>query len=112
MVGNWGATFKGQSIAEHNIYQDGKTYSTYRWTNILFFNTGYHDEHHTFASVPWIYLPKVKKTAPEYFTNTNPYSYIEIWWIWAKSLFAPVYFNRYTPERNCSVSLNKISAKS
>ena len=98
MVSNWGITFKGQSIAEHNIYQDGKTYSTYRWTNLPFFNTGYHDEHHTFASIPWIHLPKVKKIAPEYFSNHNPYSYAQIWWLWAKSMFNPVRFNRYNPE--------------
>ena len=111
MVSNWGVTFKGQSIAEHNIYQDGKTYSTYQWTNIPFFNTGYHDEHHTFASVPWIHLPKVKKIAPEYFTNHNPYSYIEIWWLWAKSVFTPARFNRYTPEsQNTSLKDSRLRA--
>jgi sphingolipid 4-desaturase/C4-monooxygenase len=104
MVGNWGVTFKGQSIAEHNIYQKGKTYSTYHWTNIPFFNTGYHDEHHTFANVPWIYLPKIRQIAPEYFTNDCPYSYFQIWWVWAKSLFAPVYYNRYNPESNVTPS--------
>lgn len=106
MVSNWGVTFKGQSIAEHNIFQEGKTYSTYQWTNIPFFNTGFHDEHHTFANVAWVHLPKLKKIAPEYFTNDNPYSYMKIWWLWARSLFAPVHFNRYTPE-----SLNKNQQK-
>ncbi|WP_019505267.1 fatty acid desaturase [Pleurocapsa sp. PCC 7319] len=104
MVSNWGITFKGQSIAEHHIYQEGKTYSTYQWTNIPFFNTGYHDEHHTFANVAWIHLPKIKKIAPEYFTNDNPYSYFHIWWLWAKSFFEPVHFNRYIPESNKSIS--------
>lgn len=98
MVGNWGVTFKGQSIAEHHINGDRKTYSTYHWTNLLFFNTGYHDEHHTFANIAWIHLPKVKAIAPEYFTNENPDSYFRLWWLWAKSLFAPVRFNRYVPE--------------
>ena len=111
MVSNWGITFKGQSIAEHNIYQDGKTYSTYRWTNIPFFNTGYHDEHHTFANIPWIYLPKVKKLAPEYFTHINPYSYAEIWWFWAKSMFIPAKFNRYTPEVDHSAELDSKSLR-
>lgn len=104
MVSNWGITFKGQSIAEHHIYQKGKTYSTYQWTNIPFFNTGYHDEHHTFANVPWIHLPKLKKIAPEYFTNDSPYSYFQIWWLWAKSAFAPVRFNRYIPESTTVLS--------
>ncbi|MEM8831191.1 MAG: fatty acid desaturase [Cyanobacteria bacterium P01_G01_bin.19] len=97
MVSNWGITFRGQSIAEHHIYQAGKTYSTYSWTNIPFFNTGYHDEHHTFPNVPWIHLPKIKRIAPEYFTNENPYSYFTWWWRWARSIFTPVLYNRYIP---------------
>ena len=102
VIGCWAVTFKGQSIAEHNIYQTGKTYSTYQWTNLIFFNTGYHDEHHTFANVPWIYLPKLKEIAPEYFTNDNPYSYFHLWGLWAKSIFKPVHFNRYTDEASLS----------
>jgi sphingolipid 4-desaturase/C4-monooxygenase len=97
MASNWGITFRGQSIAEHHIYHQGKTYSTYSWTNILFFNTGYHDEHHTFPSVPWIYLPKIRTIAPEYFTNENPHSYFKWWWWWAKSIFTPARYNRYIP---------------
>ena len=97
MASNWGITFRGQSIAEHHIYQQGKTYSTYSWTNILFFNTGYHDEHHTFPNVPWIHLPKIKRIAPEYFTNDNPHSYFKWWWWWAKSIFTPAKYNRYIP---------------
>lgn len=97
MASNWGITFRGQSIAEHHIYQEGKTYSTYSWTNILFFNTGYHDEHHTFPQVAWIHLPKIKRIAPEYFTNDNPHSYFQWWWWWAKSIFTPIRYNRYIP---------------
>ncbi len=97
MISNWGITFRGQSIAEHHIYHQGKTYSTYSWTNILFFNTGYHDEHHTFPNVPWIHLPKIKRIAPEYFTNDNPHSYFKWWWLWAKSIFTPARYNRYIP---------------
>ena len=97
MAGNWGITFRGQSIAEHHIYQQGKTYSTYSWTNILFFNTGYHDEHHTFPQVAWIYLPKIEQIAPEYFTNENPHSYFRWWWWWARSIFTPIRYNRYLP---------------
>jgi len=97
MISNWGITFRGQSIAEHHIYQQGKTYSTYSWTNILFFNTGYHDEHHTFPKVAWIHLPKIKRIAPEYFTNDNPHSYFQWWWWWATSIFTPIRYNRYIP---------------
>lgn len=109
MVGHWGITFKGQSIAEHHIYQNGKTYSTYSWTNLPFFNTGYHDEHHTFANIPWIHLPKIKQIAPEYFTNDNPYSYFHLWWLWAKSIFKPAHYNRYIPEANYSQDLEQNS---
>lgn len=98
MASNWGITFRGQSIAEHHIYQQGKTFSTYHWTNIPLFNAGYHDEHHTFPNVPWIYLPQLKRLAPEYFTNDNPHSYFRWWWCWAKSAFAPVGYNRYLPD--------------
>lgn len=98
MASNWGITFRGQSIAEHHIYQQGKTFSTYSWTNIPLFNTGYHDEHHTFPNVPWIHLPKIKNIAAEYFTNDNPYSYFKWWWLWATSVFTPVGYNRYLPE--------------
>ncbi|MEO1341550.1 MAG: fatty acid desaturase [Cyanobacteria bacterium J06635_13] len=105
MASNWGITFRGQSIAEHHIYHQGKTYSTYSWTNIPFFNTGYHDEHHTFPRVPWIHLPKIKQIAPEYFTNSNPYSYFQWWWRWASSIFAPVGYNRYISDGlNCTPS--------
>lgn len=97
MASNWGITFRGQSIAEHHIYQQGKTFSTYSWTNIPFFNTGYHDEHHTFPNVPWIYLPKIKRIASEHFTNDNPDSYFRWWWRWARSIFAPASYNRYVP---------------
>lgn len=97
MVGYWGITFSGQSISEHNIYNQGKTYSTYHWSNILFFNTGYHDEHHTFPEVPWVHLPKIKQIAPEHFTNDSPYSYFQWWWQWARSIFAPVRYHRYSP---------------
>ncbi|MEO0687878.1 MAG: fatty acid desaturase, partial [Cyanobacteria bacterium J06649_11] len=98
MASNWGITFRGQSIAEHHIYHQGKTFSTYSWTNIFLFNTGYHDEHHTFPSVPWVYLPELKRIAPEHFTNDNPHSYFQWWWRWAKSVFAPAGYNRYIPE--------------
>ena len=98
VISYWGITFKGQSIAEHNIYQTGKTFSTYQWTNVLFFNTGYHDEHHTFPNVAWVHLPKLKKIAPEHFTNDNPDYYFRLWWRWARSIFTPFWFNRYSPE--------------
>jgi sphingolipid delta-4 desaturase len=96
MVGPWGITFKGQSIAEHDVGGQGRTCSTYLgWQNRLFFNTGYHDEHHTFPQVPWVDLPKVRRIAPEAFTNDSGRSYAGWWWRWARALFQPERFNRY-----------------
>ncbi|MEC4803016.1 MAG: fatty acid desaturase [Jaaginema sp. PMC 1079.18] len=95
MVGNWGITMKGQSIAEHNIENNGRTYSTYGWINIFLFNTGYHDEHHTFPQIPWVYLPIVRKLAPSYFQNSSGKSYFFWWWCWAKSGFQPEKFHRF-----------------
>ncbi|MEL6580105.1 MAG: fatty acid desaturase [Cyanobacteria bacterium J06621_12] len=106
MVSNWGITFRGQSIAEHHIYHQGRTYSTYSWTNIPLFNTGYHDEHHTFPRVPWVYLPRIKQIAPEYFTNDNPHSYFQWWWRWARSIFEPTGYNRYISQEVNTTSSN------
>jgi sphingolipid 4-desaturase/C4-monooxygenase len=99
IMGNWGVTFSGQSIAEHHIEQQGKTYSTYHWTNLIFFNTGYHDEHHTFPNVAWVHLPKLKQIAPEYFTNDSDHSYFYWWYLWARSIFAPSQYHRYSPDK-------------
>ncbi len=97
MVGLWGITFKGQSIAEHDVEGKGRTYSTYGWVNRVFFNTGYHDEHHTFPQVPWIDLPKVREVAWEDFQNDSGRDYVGWWAQWAGSLFAPGRFQRYRP---------------
>lgn len=94
-IGNWGVGPQGHSICAHNLYQKGKTYSSYNlWSNFLFFNRGYHDEHHTFPNVPWVHLPKIKQIAPEYFTNDAVYSYFDWWWLWAKSCFHPTDFKK------------------
>ncbi|MCM1984069.1 fatty acid desaturase [Lyngbya confervoides] len=99
MTGHWGVTFRGQSISEHHNFQDGKTYSTYHWTNFVFFNTGYHDEHHTFPNVAWVHLPKIRQIAPEYFKNESPHSYFGWWWLWVRSIFNPEQSNRYSAEK-------------
>ena len=95
MIGVWGITFHGQAIAEHDVNDKGKTFSTYGWINLFLFNTGYHDEHHTFPQIPWIYLPKVRELAPEYFQNSSGQSYFAFWCQWALSGFQPEPYNRY-----------------
>lgn len=91
---------RGQSISEHysqsnitNGYNNNPTKSTYNLIENLFgFNTGYHDEHHTFPTIPWYYLPTVKNIAPEYFTNKNKLSYISLWFNWIKSDFKDTFY--------------------
>lgn len=36
------------------------TFSYYGWSNALFLNVGYHNEHHDFVQVPWTNLPKLR----------------------------------------------------
>lgn len=91
---------RGQSISEHysenNIINKDNvvpTKSTYNLIENLFgFNTGYHDEHHTFPTISWYYLPKIKKIAPEYFTNKNKLSYVSLWFNWISTDFKDTFY--------------------
>lgn len=95
----WCIALHGQSIAEH--YRVGQTpdsgkpptHSTYlQPENILGFNTGYHDEHHTFPNVAWYHLPTLKKKFPQHFNNVNGHHYTSLWWEWASRGFDTSYF--------------------
>jgi len=90
-VSPWGIWVKGQSIAEHLTQHHVPTLSTYNpILNLLFFNTGYHDEHHTFPLLPWIYLPMLRKNHPDIFKYDQPTSYFFLWFNWLTS-YAPSY---------------------
>ena len=57
-------------IQEHYLtYPPQETYSYYGPLNVVALNVGYHNEHHDFPSVSWNNLPKIKKTAPEFYDN-------------------------------------------
>lgn len=57
-------------IQEHYLTAPPQeTYSYYGPLNVLALNVGYHNEHHDFPSIPWNNLPKIKKTAPEFYDN-------------------------------------------
>ena len=57
-------------IQEHYTFVPGQeTYSYYGVLNKVSFNIGYHNEHHDLVRVPWVYLPKVRKLAPEFYDH-------------------------------------------
>jgi sphingolipid delta-4 desaturase len=57
-------------IQEHYTFVPGQeTYSYYGILNRFSFNIGYHNEHHDLVRVPWVYLPKVRKMAPEFYDH-------------------------------------------
>lgn len=57
-------------IAEHYAtHRDQETYSYYGCLNWVSFNIGYHNEHHDLPRVPWVYLPRVSRVAPEFYRS-------------------------------------------
>jgi sphingolipid delta-4 desaturase len=64
----------GRWIQEHFVTKEGQeTYSYYGPLNKLTFNMGYHNEHHDLMNIPWVYLPKLKRIAPEYYSPLKSY---------------------------------------
>jgi sphingolipid delta-4 desaturase len=59
-------------IQEHYTFLNGQeTYSYYGVGNRVAFNIGYHNEHHDLVKVPWVYLPRVKAMAPEFYDHLH-----------------------------------------
>ena len=87
-------------IQEHYTFHAGQeTYSYYGMLNAIQFNIGYHNEHHDLVKVPWIYLPKVKALAPEFYEHLHSHrSWIRVL---LQFLFDPTLdlFARITRER-------------
>ncbi|MGB0453495.1 MAG: fatty acid desaturase [Bacteriovoracaceae bacterium] len=69
-------------IQEHYILREGQqTYSYYGPLNKLALNVGYHNEHHDFFRIPWVHLPKITETAPEYYKSLLAYrSWSKLLW--------------------------------
>ena len=98
-LGKFGVTNLGQSLSEHEGDDDvNPTYSSYGLWNYLLFNTGYHNEHHTFANVPWNRLPKLRRLAPETFSRANPRGYLRLWWDHVRHDFSPSRRNKLMKE--------------
>lgn len=79
-LGKLGISNLGQSLSEHpGTDNENPTRSTYGPINWLLFNTGYHNEHHSFPTVPWTRLPELHKGAPEVFHAKAEKSYLGCW---------------------------------
>lgn len=88
-LGKFGISNLGQSLSEHpGDDVETPTLSTYGWVNRLFFNTGYHNEHHTFPNVAWTRLPELTRGAPEVFSARAGKSYLGYWWDHVRGDFA------------------------
>jgi len=84
----WGASIRGQILSEHYGEDEAHpTRSTYWWGNRVFYNIGYHVEHHSFPSVAWTKLPKLHAMAPEVFNLDNELNYYDFWWKQVKADF-------------------------
>lgn len=88
VLGRWGASIRGQVLSEH-YGEDAEhpTRSTYWWGNRIFYNIGYHVEHHSFSTIPWMKLPRLQKMAPEVFNVGNDLNYYGFWWKQVKADF-------------------------
>ena len=99
----------GQDAAEHNPDDDDRpTNSHYYWLyNLLFFNTGYHNEHHTFPTVAWVRLPALKKIAPTFFTSEIRTTY---WRLYVDQVVSHFYSYRLSKAQESS--MGKVCLKS
>jgi sphingolipid delta-4 desaturase len=94
-LGKCGITNLGQSLSEHpGDDERAPTRSSYSALNLILFNTGYHNEHHTFPNVAWTRLPKLKRLAPDVFGPGVGKSYVGFWWAHVRDDFSP---SRRTP---------------
>jgi sphingolipid delta-4 desaturase len=64
----------GRWIQEHfALAPDQETYSYYGPLNKVSFNAGYHNEHHDLVTIPWMYLPRIRRMAPEFYDGLASY---------------------------------------
>ncbi len=89
-LGKLGVSNLGQSLAEHpGDDLENPTRSWYGPINWLLFNTGYHNEHHSFPNVAWTRLPTLHRVAPEVFHAQAKRGYMGAWWDHLRGDFTP-----------------------
>lgn len=100
-LGKCGVSNLGQSLSEHaGSDTENPTRSTYGRINWLLFNTGFHNEHHTFPNVPWTRLPALRSGAPEVFAHEAERSYLGYWWDHVRQDFTATRHNSYQDQDN------------
>jgi sphingolipid 4-desaturase/C4-monooxygenase len=89
-LGKCGVTNLGQSLSEHaGDDLETPTLSTYWWGNRVLFNTGYHNEHHSFPDIAWTRLRRLRALAPQAFAASCDRSYVRMWWDHVRADFSP-----------------------
>ncbi len=83
----------GRIIQEHFIFEGSQeTYSYYGILSLPSLHVGHHSEHHDFPTLPWNYLPKLRKIAPEIYREIDSHT------SWSKLVF------RFIFDSNISLS--------
>ena len=79
----FGFSFVGaRIIQEHFVFKEGQeTYSYYGVLSLPSLHVGHHSEHHDFPTIPWNYLPKLRRLVPELYDKLYYHT------SWGKLLF-------------------------
>ena len=84
-------------LQEHYTFTDGQeTYNYYGWSNSLYLNIGFHNEHHDFPAIPARLLPLVTKIAPEFYLPLLAHK------SWRRVLWAFLMDTNIGPQSRCA----------
>lgn len=84
-------------LQEHYTFASGQeTYNYYGWSNLLYWNIGFHNEHHDFPSIPARLLPLVTKIAPEFYLTLLAHV------SWRRVLYAFLTDTNIGPQSRCA----------
>ncbi len=66
------STVGGRIIQEHFLFgKSQETYSYYGMLSLPSLHVGHHSEHHDFPTMPWNYLPKLRRLVPEVYESIH-----------------------------------------